>query len=516
MYEKLRRSKKPNSTVPGDLPVKLVKALSPELAKPVACIYNQITQSGVYPRQWVVEHQVAIPKVRPPLTEDDTRNIAGTAFLSKQYESFIADWLMPYVEPFIDPGQCGGLKGSSITHYLVKLLNFVHIKLDQKQPQAVLMALIDMEKAFNRVSHQLVIEDLADMNVPGWLLLILISYLTERSMYMRYKGSSSSRRMLPGSTPQGALLGILLFIIKFNGALLRPLIPRLNSLSLKYIDDLSLLRAFNLKTCLSPDPVDRPRPLTWNERTQHVLLENENPMLEELSSLSLFASDNLMKIKEKKTNVMKFNFSRSYDFPPELSIDGFTEKLEVVNRTKLLGVMLTSDLKWSANTDYICKKAYKSMWTLRRMKVLNLDPLLILDVYMKEIRSVVELAVPAWHSGLTVRQTADIERVQRVAVYIILSDFTTGKCEFSYDMALVVLAIEPLAVRREKLCLSFAKKTLKSRHSDMFSKQTYMYNTRQATNTYREYVSNTQRCFKSPLNYLTRILNENEKQTNKN
>ena len=153
-------------------------------------------------------------------------------------------------------------------------------------------------------------------------------------------------------------------------------------------------------------------------------------MLEELSYLRMFASDNLMKIKEKKTNVMKFNFSRSYDFPPELSIEGFTEKLEVVNQTKLLGVMLTSDLKWSANTDYICKKAYKSMWTLRRMKVLNLDPLLILDVYMKEIRSVVELAVPAWHSGLTVRQTADIERVQRVAVYIILSDFTTGKSEY--------------------------------------------------------------------------------------
>jgi hypothetical protein len=112
------------------------------------------------------------------------------------------------------------------------------------------------------------------------------------------------------------------------------------------------------------------------------------------------------------------------------------------------------------------------MWTLQRMKVLNLGPLLILDLYVKEIRSVLELAVPAWHSGLTVRQTADIERVQRVAVYIILSDFTTGKCEFSYDMALVVLDIEPLAVRREKLCLSFAKKTLKSRHSDMFSKET--------------------------------------------
>ena len=507
VYDKLRGAKKPNSTVPGDLPVKIIKELSPEIAKPVARIYNKITQSGVYPRQWVVEYQTAIPKINPPLTEDDTRNLAATAFLSKQYESFLADWMMPFIEPFIDPGQCGGLKNSSITHYLVKLLNFVHVKLDLKQPHAVLLALIDMEKAFNRVSHQLVIEDLSNMKVPGWLLLILISYLTERSMYMRYKGSRSSRRFLPGSTPQGALLGILLFIIKFNGALLRPLIPRPSSLTLKYIDDLSLLQAFNLKLSLRPDPVVRPRPLSYNERTQQILLPENNPMQAQLNDMKSFASGNLMVIKEKKTNVMKFNFSKTNDFPPELYIDGFKEQLHVITETKLLGVLLTPDLKWAANTEYICKKAYGKMWTLRRMKALDIEPLLILDVYLKEVRSVVELAVPAWHSGLTLRQSTDIERVQRVAVYIILSDFGTRMCDYSYDMALVILDIEPLFIRREKLCLSFAKKAVKSRHSDMFERKTYMYDTRQATVPYKEHNSNTKRCYNSPLNYLTRMLN---------
>ena len=67
----------------------------------------------------------------------------------------------------------------------MKLLHFVHGYLDLKQRYAVLLALIDLEKAFNRVSHQLVLEDLADMKVPGWLLLILISYLTGRSIFMR-------------------------------------------------------------------------------------------------------------------------------------------------------------------------------------------------------------------------------------------------------------------------------------------------------------------------------------------
>ena len=318
VYLKLKHSKKANSLVPGDLPVKLIKEFTPEIAKPVSVIYNKIPQSGVYPRQWVVEYQLAIPKVYPPMSEDDTRNIASTAYLSKQYESFIGDWILPYVEPFLDPGQCGGLKGSSITHYLVKLLHFVHMNLDKREPHAVLMALVDLEKAFNRVSHQLVIEDLADMHVPGWPLLILISYLTERSMYMRYKGSSSSRKLLPGSSPQGAFLGILLFIIKFNGAALRPAVPRnYISLNLKYIDDLSMLQSFNLKKTLANDPV----------RNILVLPVQKNPLQDQLNSLHNFTSQKLLKIKESKTNVMKFSCSKKYEFTPELNIRGFKDQI---------------------------------------------------------------------------------------------------------------------------------------------------------------------------------------------
>ena len=94
---------------------------------------------------------------------------------------------------------------------------------------------------------------------------------------------------------------------------------------------------------------------------------------------------------------------------------------------------LLFDLKWEANTLYICAKAYKKMWILRRMKILNVEPYILFEVYMKEIRSVLELAVPAWHSALTKKQSIVIERVQKVAVSIILSDPVTGKCEYSYD-----------------------------------------------------------------------------------
>ena len=42
-----------------------------------------------------------------------------------------------------------------------------HEFLDLKDPHAVLLALVDLSKAFNHVSHQLVIEDLYAMHV--WL-----------------------------------------------------------------------------------------------------------------------------------------------------------------------------------------------------------------------------------------------------------------------------------------------------------------------------------------------------------
>ena len=282
VFNKITKAKKPKSSVRGDVKVPLVERFAVELAEPVTRIFNCITETLQFPRQWVQEEQTPIPKSYPPLSEDDIRNLSKTAFFSKCYESFIGDWLLPIVNPFLDPGQCGGLKGSSITHYLVKFLHYAHLNLDKSKPHAVLMACVDMSKAFNRTSHQLLIQDLYDMHVPGWLLLIIISYLTERSMILKYKVCSSSRRSLPGSAPQGVFLGNLFFIIKFNGAAMRPPIPRpvwplLNkyksdlgstdpkAIKLKFVDDLSILCNVNLALEVIPDPVIRPRPFNHGD-----------------------------------------------------------------------------------------------------------------------------------------------------------------------------------------------------------------------------------------------------------
>ena len=125
VYTKIWKSKKTKSTVPGDLPKKLVQEFSCELSIPVTVIFNSILRTFQYPRQWVVEYQIPIPKSYPPSSEDQLRNIAKTAFNSKIFESFLSDWLLPIVGPYLDPCQYG-LKGASISHYLFKLLKFIH------------------------------------------------------------------------------------------------------------------------------------------------------------------------------------------------------------------------------------------------------------------------------------------------------------------------------------------------------------------------------------------------------
>ena len=224
VYTRIKKAKKPNSSVPGDLPKKLVQHCANVLAIPASIIFNQITRTADFPAAWKIEHQIPIPKVVPPECEDDLRNIAKTAFLSKIYESFVGSWLLPIIKPYLDPGQCG-LKGLSITHYLIKLLNFIHSTLDLKKPHSVLAACVDISKAFNRVDHTLVIQDLYDMHTPAWLLNIVISYLSERSMVVTYNNAKSSKKTLPGGGPQGAYLGGIIFIIKYNGAFLRPPVP---------------------------------------------------------------------------------------------------------------------------------------------------------------------------------------------------------------------------------------------------------------------------------------------------
>ena len=127
----------------------------------------------------------------------------------------------------------------------------------------------------------------------------------------------------------------------------------------------------------------------------------------------------------------------------------------------------------------------------------------MVDFYLKEVRVHLELAVPVWHSGLTKKQSADIERVQRVAVSVLLSDIP-------YDQACATLGLKPLSVRRLELCGRFANKTAsdQSKHSKLFQLKNETHETRSDQEKYREHFCRKKRFYNSPLPFLTRTLNQ--------
>ena len=99
---------------------------------------------------------------------------------------------------------------------MIELIDFILYNQDYNLPIAVLACAVDFSKAFNRQNHNLLITKLSDYGVPGWLLNIIMGFLSERVMIVRYKGEVTDTKPLPGGGPQGTLLGLLLFLILIN------------------------------------------------------------------------------------------------------------------------------------------------------------------------------------------------------------------------------------------------------------------------------------------------------------
>ena len=125
VYEKIKKSKKPRSSVPGDLPRRIIQEFGPELATPAGKIFRNIVKTGHWPKPWRTEYGTPLQKCKNPITEDQLRIISLTNHLSKVFKQFVITWLLEYIGSQIDWGQYGGVKGSSISHYLIDFVNFI-------------------------------------------------------------------------------------------------------------------------------------------------------------------------------------------------------------------------------------------------------------------------------------------------------------------------------------------------------------------------------------------------------
>ena len=75
---------------------------------------------------------------------------------------------------------------------------------------------LDLEKAFELVSKEVLLESAALLGIRGRLLLWLDDYLTNRTGTVHFQGKTSKVNHLSNGTPQGSSLSPLLFNMVIN------------------------------------------------------------------------------------------------------------------------------------------------------------------------------------------------------------------------------------------------------------------------------------------------------------
>jgi hypothetical protein len=114
-----------------------------------------------------------------------------------------------------------------------------------------------------------------------------------------------------------------------------------------------------------------------------------------------------------KCDYMVFSRAQS-DFATRLSVKNTT--MDKVSVSTILGVWIEDSLGWGKNTKEICVKVFSRVSMLTKLKYIGVK---VEDLF---IRSVVEYCSVAFHSSLTIEQTNDLERIQKVCLKIILGD----------------------------------------------------------------------------------------------
>ena len=411
------------------------------------------------------------------------------------------------MEAKMDPAQYGNQKGISIQHYLIKMVHRILTVLDnnsRRETFAVVASLIDWNNAFPRQCPKLGIESFIANGVRPSLIPVLINYFQDREMSVKWHGCRSVPRQIKGGGPQGATLGILEYLSQSNNS--ADCVREEDRF--KFVDDLSVLEVVNLLTVgISSYNIKAHVPSDIPEHNQFIPAQNLQSQ-KWLDKINQWTVNQKMMVNEKKTKTMLFNYTDNYQFGTRLSIND--QNIEVIDSTRLLGTIISTDLTWDLNTAEIVKKANARMELLRKVASFGAPIDDLKTIYILFIRSLLEQSATVWHSRLTEENKSDLERVQKSAMKIIFKEKYNG-----YKNALSKLDLETLSDRREQLCLSFALKCVKHpKTQDMFplNEKTYEIKTRH-TEKYKVQHANTGRLKSSSIIYMQHLLNQNEAQT---
>lgn len=206
---------KGNRAIGSDgIPAYILKGCSQHLLNPLQVVFNLIIKRSVYPDKWKISKVIPIYKSGIRQDIKNYRPISILSSVSKIFELIVFELLFDEISGKIASCQHGFFPHRSTFTNLATFSQYVHEAINNKSQVDVIYT--DMEKAFDRVRHCVIIESLRHMDVSPHLIGLTQSYLGNRFQYVEVKGCKSCIFKSTSGVPQGSNLGPLLFLATIN------------------------------------------------------------------------------------------------------------------------------------------------------------------------------------------------------------------------------------------------------------------------------------------------------------
>jgi hypothetical protein len=392
-----------------------------EISEILTNIFQYSLDIGLLPTIWKDANVAPIFKAGSKSSPSNYRPVSLTCICCKMLEHIVLHGLSEKINQILVPNQHGFRKGLSCTTQLLTTYQTLVHEIDQGG--CVQAVVLDFAKAFDRVSHDLLLNKLVSYEFSDNLINWILDFLSERKQRVALQGVFSSYRSVTSGVPQGSVLGPALFLLFIND-----ISDTLTSTIRLYADD-ALMHS----------------PLTDNNSV--IQFQND------LDKLDIWASQWKMSFNTAKCSVVFFGKNRSLCLADlRYTLNGTV--LNQVTSFKYLGVQISSDLTWNEHISIMHSKASGTLGLLRRT-LYNAPAKIKAVAYKTLCRPKLEFAAEVWDPYYNIHINL-LESLQNKAARFILN--LRGRCSISE--AKDSLGLENLEDRRKALRIKMLHKIL--------------------------------------------------------